>query len=669
MAGYPPPYPPPPGSPSGPPYGGDWKYQRRILRDQARAQRDQYRYQRRAMRRRSILGPVVLVAVGIVFLLVQTGHLQNDLLWDWYGHWWPFLLILAGVVLLAEWGIDHARPQDPQQLYVRRSIGGGVFSLLALLAIVGLIVGATRNHREYFVHGFGLSPDNLEEFLGDKHESDQVLTEAFPAGGSLSVDNPRGDVSITGISADNQIHISLHKQVYSRSDSDAENKARELSPKLSTSGNILCVSLPTLNGAVADLTISVPASAAATINANHGDVQVNQLKAPVTITANHGDVSVSGIKGSILTHINNNGSSFSAHDITGPVSLEGHVGDLTLSDINGPVSLSGEIFGSTHLEHITSSLKLHTSRTDFQLARLDGAMDIGNTDFSADQCVGPVVLTTGNRNITLERITGDLSVTNRNGSVDLISAPPMGNVTVQNRNGSVSLTVPDHANFTVSAETSDGDVENDFSLSSQERDNRKTLNGTVGKGGSLVRINTSQGDVAVKKASIAPLPPMPPRPPAQPADPAPQVSIQSADGSSVYVGKDGVRVTSGSDGSSVIIGKDGLNIKANSDGSSSYRAKDGTELSEGSDGSKRFIGKDGTHYTEDSDGSKVYKGKDGSRISIGSDGSRIASGPGGKPLSESEIQARLRQAQEDVRHAEHQRDVERSQHRPGKNDD
>jgi len=454
------------------------------------------------MRRHSILGPIVMVTVGIVFLLVQTGHLQSDHLWDWYGHWWPLLLVLAGAVLLAEWALDQARPQDPQQPYARRSIGGGVFSLLALLAFVGLIVGATRNHREYFVHGFGLSPDNLEEFLGDKHESDQSFGQAFPAGGSLSVDNPRGDVSITGISTDNQIHISLHKQVYSRSDSDAENKARELSPKVSTNGNIVSVSLPTLSGAVADITISVPASAATTVNANHGDVQVNQLKAPVTITANHGDVSVTGITGSVLTHVNNNGSSFSAHNITGPVSLEGHVGDLTLSDINGPVALTGEIFGSTHLEHITNSLKLHTSRTDFQLARLDGEMDIGNTNFSADQCVGPVVLTTGNRNITLERITGDLSVTNRNGSVDLTSAPPMGNVTVQNRNGSVSLTVPDHANFTVSAETSDGDVDNDFSLSSQDRDNRKTLNGTVGKGGPLVRITTSQGDIKLKKAKM-----------------------------------------------------------------------------------------------------------------------------------------------------------------------
>ena len=42
---------------------------------------------------------------------------------------------------------------------------------------------------------------------------------------------------------------------------------------------------------------------------------------------------------------------------------------------------------------------------------------------------------------------------------------------------------------------------------------KKTENGTEGKGGPLLRISTSQGDIALKKASIMPLPPLPPIPP------------------------------------------------------------------------------------------------------------------------------------------------------------
>jgi hypothetical protein len=83
-------------------------------------------------------------------------------------------------------------------------------------------------------------------------------------------------------------------------------------------------------------------------------------------------------------------------------------------------------------------IHFHTSRTDFQLARLDGEVEISpDSDLSADQALGPVVLTTRNRNITLDRIAGDVSVTNRNGSVDLTAAPAIGNINIEDRNGSV----------------------------------------------------------------------------------------------------------------------------------------------------------------------------------------------------------------------------------------
>jgi DUF4097 and DUF4098 domain-containing protein YvlB len=239
------------------------------------------------------------------------------------------------------------------------------------------------------------------------------------------------------------------------------------------------------------------------------------MKAPVTITANHGDVMLSAITGDVKTRINNGDSSFSAHSITGALTLEGRGRDLTLSDLSGPVAMDGEFFGTTHLEHIRGPVRFHTSRTDFRLARLDGEIEISpNADLSADQAVGPLVLTTRNRNITLERVAGDISVTNRNGSVDLTSAPPLGNVTVENRNGNVTLTVPEESSFTVQAETTNGDLENDFSLPTQGSDTHKNFGGIVGKGGGpLLRITTSQGDIAMKKGSIMPLPPTPPAPP------------------------------------------------------------------------------------------------------------------------------------------------------------
>src|ERR1700678_3983501 len=178
MGNYPPPYPPP-----GPPYGGDWKYQREVLKQQARAQRDMakaqrdaYRYQVRGMRRSSILGPVLLISVGVLFLLVQTGRLASQNLWEWYSRFWPLLLVCAGVLLLLEWGFDQYIQSDPTQPRYRRRLGGGVFTLLLILIITGAILSGVREggHSKMF-DGMNITQDNWDEFLGDKHESDQNL--------------------------------------------------------------------------------------------------------------------------------------------------------------------------------------------------------------------------------------------------------------------------------------------------------------------------------------------------------------------------------------------------------------------------------------------------------------------------------------------------------------
>ncbi len=515
MANYPPPVFPP-----GSPPGSDPRFQRRVLRDQARvqqdmirAQRDMYRAQVRGLRRGSLVGPLLVVVLGIVFLLVQMGRLPAGMLWSLYGRWWPFLLIGIGVIRLAEWGFDEAsqRGLSPMAPRPRRVLGGGVISLLILLGGSGLLLSAVHSHgRELFEHGFSLNQDNLDEFLGDKHESEQTVSHSCPEGTTVSVENSRGNIFVTGTSDDGQLHISTHKEVYTRTDSEASTRAQQLAPRVDSSGSNLVISVPAIEGGRADLTITVPAATTLSLNANRGDVRISSVKAAVSVTANHGDIDLSAVHGAILAHINHGDSSFAAHSVTGPVSIEGRGKDLTLSDMSGPVSMSGEFFGTMHLEHVRGPVRFHTSRTDLRLERLDGNVDISpNADLSMDQVAGPVTLNTRDRNLTLERVSGDVAVTNRNGSVDVTFAPPLGTATVENRNGSVNVTMPNEAGFVLRAETTNGEIQNEFSLPRAGGENRPAVSGTVKGGGPLVRITTSQGDISLKKTDIAPLPPAP----------------------------------------------------------------------------------------------------------------------------------------------------------------
>ena len=241
---------------------------------------------------------------------------------------------------------------------------------------------------------------------------------------------------------------------------------------------------------------------------------MRSIKGTVAVTANHGDIELSGITGSVTAHINNGDSSFSAHDITGDVTLEGRSLDLTLSEVTGTVSLNGEFFGTTHLEHANGPVKFHTSRTDMQFVRLDGELELSqNADLTGDQIVGPLVLNTRYRNINLDRVSGPISITNRNGSVSVSVAQPIAAIMIENRNGEVDLTLPMDAQFNIQAETSNADLTNDFGLEQTQEGDHPKLSGSVGKGGPMIQLTTSQADLSIHRGSIAPLPPRAPAPP------------------------------------------------------------------------------------------------------------------------------------------------------------
>jgi len=518
MESYPPPPPPPPP-------GYDPRAQRRFYHDQlraqvraqcnaARAQSYQVRAQMRGMRRSSVLSPILLIAVGVVFLLIETGRLDHQIFWGWYGHWWPLLLVAAGIILLAEWTFDQVHLRDPQRRPYRRCIGFGVFLMLFFLVLAGVIGHHITSGERWDNGGWHFDQENLDEFFGDKHESDQTLDLAFPAGGSLAVVNPRGDVTIDGTSDDGRVHIAEHKQVYARTDPEAESKAQQLRPVLTNEGLAFTLTVPSLDGTRADLVIMVPAAAAINVNANRGDIHVASIKAPVAVTANHGEVELSAITGPATAHINNGGSSISAHSMGGGIAIQGHAQDVTLSDIVGTVTLGGEFFGTTHLERINGTIHFRTSRTDFQVARLDGEAEISpHSDLTVNQALGPLVLTTSNRNISLDRISGAVAVTDRNGTIDLTAAPPLGTIDLEDRNGSVKLILPEHAGFSVQANTTNGEIYTDFPLPASGSESHKNISGTVGAGGPMVHITTTYGDLSIDKGMVAPLPPLPPAPP------------------------------------------------------------------------------------------------------------------------------------------------------------
>ena len=481
---------------------------------QGRAQRDQWKMYSRGQRRTSIVGPLMLITFGLVFFLVHTGRIAPPALMDWFGRWWPILLIVVGLLRLAEWGIDRARqPEGAPPL--RYNMGGGVVALIVLVVLVGLSFrGPGRWHADG--HGFGfLGPwanGDVDHFFGQKHEEDPAaVTRDIAATGAISVDNPHGDVVITGTSDDGKVHLSVHKQVYTNSDNKAADLLRDLTPTLDGDSSTLTLRVPGIESGSADVTLLVPATVHVMVNSNRGDVRVTNVKAPLTVTSNNGEVEIAAITGNVQVHSNHRRRDVNVRSVTGDVSIDGNGDEVTLSDITGAATVNGDFYGGAHLQHIGSAVTYHSSRTELSFGRLNGELEIDGNDLTASEAAGPMLVTTRSRNISLDRVTGDIKVVNNHGDVNLHVAPPTGAITVDNQNGNVSVTLPNKAKFTLSAETSDGDTHSEFD-GSQTHGGRGMLSGAINGGGPSIRLNTSHGDINVGRNDAAPLPQAPPTP-------------------------------------------------------------------------------------------------------------------------------------------------------------
>jgi len=308
-----PPSMPPGGTPPGyPPY--DPKTQWRVYREQQkaawRAQRDAWKAQRYAARSGyvggayvpripSIVGPILLIGVGVIALLIATGRLVAVDFWSWYGQWWPLLLILGGLALLAEWAIDMRRKTPVHR-------GGGFVGLIILFAFIGVSAAGWNHFWGPFRAQFGDQGEDFFNAFGlPEHDLDQqVLNTQVPANATIEIQNPRGDVSITSTDGPN-VEVLAHEVAFSNSDSGAKKIFDAEAANVKVSGNAVLIKSDSNNSGRLNLSISVPKSAKVTVDAGRGDVTAAGLGGGINVSAAHGDIHLSSIDGSVQVHFSN----------------------------------------------------------------------------------------------------------------------------------------------------------------------------------------------------------------------------------------------------------------------------------------------------------------------------------------------------------------------------
>ena len=516
-----PPFTPPGGIPPGgvPPY--DPRTQWRVYREQQRAawraQRDAWRAQRHAWkagyggyvpRVPSIVGPIILVGIGVIGLLIYSGHISSATFWSWYGHWWPLLLIAAGLALLGEWALDMRRKTPVHR-------GGGFVGVLILLAILGLSASGWDNFWGPMRAQWGdHDGDNFFNFFGlPEHDQDQqLLNTQVPANAVVQIENPRGDVSITAADGNN-VQVQAHMVAFANSDEEAKKIYDAEQAHVTVSGNTVLVKSDSNTSGRLNIAVTVPKSARVSVNSGHGDVTAAGLASGITVTSNHGDVHLSTIQGSVQVHFANDRGDFSAHEVDGDLTADGKSNDITFSQIKGKVTLNGEIFGDVHLEQVAGPIHLHTSVTELQVASLPGDLTLNSDDLRVTEAKGEVRVTTREKDVDLSQVYGDTYVENSRGQITIEPAGSY-NIEAKNGKGDVELTLPPDASASVDGRTHNGDIVSDYALVING-DESKSISGRIGSGQSKITVTADVGDIRIKKGSgFPPAPPTPPNPPA-----------------------------------------------------------------------------------------------------------------------------------------------------------
>jgi DUF4097 and DUF4098 domain-containing protein YvlB len=510
-----PPNNPPGGAP--PPY--DPKMQWRVYREQQkaawRAQRDAWRAQRHALKANyygtygprvpSVVGPILLICIGVIALLVITGHIEAQAFWTWCDRWWPLLLIGAGLALLAEWALDMRRKTP-----VRRT--GSFVGILIFLALLGAFASA---HNHIWGPSGWFDNDGLFNFgtFGlPEHDNDQPADSVqIPVNATIEIIDPRGDVSITAADQPN-IEVQAHELAYADSDSRAKKIFDAEAVHVSVSGTAVLVQSQSNSRGKVNLTVTVPQSAHVTVNAGWDDVSATNLGSGIDITA-RGDVHLRSINGPVVTHfINGRHDLFSAQDVQGDITLQGDVNDLTLSDIKGGLTQNGHIPGDVSLENVAGPVHLHTPVTTLDIAALPGELTLNDDDLRVTGANGQVRVTTHSKDVDLSQISGDTYVENRDGAIRIEPAGAYG-VEARNGKGDVEITLPEDASATVSGHTHNGEIVTDFALT-VSGDEDKTVSGRIGSGSAHIELNTDDGDLHIKKGPALASSQPPPQPPA-----------------------------------------------------------------------------------------------------------------------------------------------------------
>jgi DUF4097 and DUF4098 domain-containing protein YvlB len=178
-------------------------------------------------------------------------------------------------------------------------------------------------------------------------------------------------------------------------------------------------------------------------------------------------------------------------------------GAIRTSDGVGPARLKTSN-GHVEVRHLKGALNADTSNGPVELQDIDGAVEVhsSNGHIRAEGVRGALEATTSNSSIhaVLEKVDGAVRVQSSNGGIDLtLPAGAQRAIRAHTSNSGITVHLPGEVNARLSAQTSNSSISSDFEMRMRGEISKHHLEGTLGSGGPLIDLSTSNGPIRIVK--------------------------------------------------------------------------------------------------------------------------------------------------------------------------
>ncbi len=284
------------------------------------------------------------------------------------------------------------------------------------------------------------------QFDSERYSEDFHMTRDLKAGGRFSLENQNGAVEVVGWDKD-QVDISGAKYGSTPEMRDAV--------KIDVQGSGDSVSIRTIHptvswrGGGARYVVRVPRKVQLDrVVSTNGSIRLTDIEGNARAKSTNGAVRVNSLKGALDAQTTN---------------------------------------GSMEVEDVTGGAGLHSTNGAIRVRKLQGSMDATTTNGSIHAEIGQPE---SGRAIRAKTTNGTINLT-------IVSAV-RNDIRAQTSNGGITLKLPAETNARIDASAGRNSIKSEFDVRDGNQDRRR-LEGVIGKGGPLIELSTSHGSIKILK--------------------------------------------------------------------------------------------------------------------------------------------------------------------------